>query len=215
MSPGERAAIRGVLERVPDAIADWSEGLARLEPYTVVEADRPLASLSQSGGGRWWAGPQDCADDLRHAARGRYDSVMVLWPSDGGVPLCGWGCTIGPTSESGGAGFSSITSDHWRTLATDPDPEQGYVHEWLHQVEATYRALGVGHDRLPDLHAAGDHTSCRAATEPPFGGTYGASWERSGTWAPWYRDYMTGRLRPLGTSRCIGLGPEVWALRGR
>ena len=38
---------------------------------------------------------------------------------------------------------------------TDPDPEQGYVHEWLHQVESVYRALGVSEDDLPPLHDAG------------------------------------------------------------
>ena len=47
------------------------------------------------------------------------------------MPQCGWGCTIGPSDATFGAGFSSISTDHWRSLTTDPDPVQGYVHEWL------------------------------------------------------------------------------------
>ena len=88
------------------------------------------------------------------------------------MPQCGWGCTIGASDATFGAGFSSISTDHWRTLATDPTPEQGYVHEWLHQVEGFYRALGVGEAELPGLHEAGDFGSTRSADEAPFGHTY-------------------------------------------
>ena len=170
--------------------------------------------------------------------------MIVLWPAAPDVPLCGWGCTVGPSDATFGAGFSSIASDHWPTLATDPDPEQGYVHEWLHQVESVYRELGLGEEELPNLHAAGDFTSTRPISEPPFGESYAAYHDGGGgsvgepggtggpaggpghphsgarTWAPWYRDWMTGRLRrladagdgslPLGP---LGLTPERWALR--
>ena len=71
-----------------------------------------------------------------------------------------------------GAGFSSISTDHWRSLATDPTPAQGYVHEWLHQVEGFYRDLGLGEAELPGLHEAGSFGSTRPADEPPFGHTY-------------------------------------------
>ena len=123
-----------------------------------------------------------------------------------------------------GAGFSSISTDHWPTLATDPDPPQGYVHEWLHQVEAVYRALGLDEGVLPNLHAAGDFTSTRRSDEPPFGFSYAAYHDGTGTgrapartWSPWYRDWMTGRLRRVDTTTAptapIGLTPERWALR--
>ena len=223
MARAEREAVTAVLERLPATIEAWSDGLAALEPMHIVEVRRQLNTLSSSGEGRWWAGPRDCRDELLELAGDRpYDSVIVLWPSVPDLPLCGWGCTIGPSDATLGAGFTSIATDHWPTLATDPDPEQGYVHEWLHQVEAIYRALGIGEDELPGLHAAGDFTSIRPGTEPPFGRSYaeyhdgGSGRPGARTWAPWYRDWMTGRLRPLSegsTDPVLGLTPERWVLR--
>jgi hypothetical protein len=224
----EREAVTAVLESLPETVAAWGDGLAALEPLDVIEVRRPLATLSSSGGGRWWAGPRDCRPELfEHAPDGRYNSILVLWPCAPEVSQCGWGCTIGPTPDTGGAGFTSISTDHWPTLATDPDPAQGYVHEWLHQVEAVYRGLGLGEAELPGLHEAGSFTSTRDPLEPPFGRSYAdhhdGSAARPGarTWAPWYRDWMTGRLRPLADTpehaaeagMPIGLTPERWALR--
>ena len=214
MTRPERNAIHDVLGRVPAAIREWSEGNAAMAPLDIVEVRRPLASLSHVGGGRWWAAPRDCRQELRElTADGQYDSVYVLWPSDGQVEHCGWGCTIGPTPDAGGAGFSSIPSDHWQTLVTDPDPEQGYVHEWLHQVEGLYRSLGVGEDRLPGLHDA-HLSSCRPASVAPFGQSYSAYHDGGArTWRPWYRDWMTGRVRRADGDGCFGLTPELWARR--
>lgn len=223
----EREAVTAVLERLPATIEAWSDGLAAIGPLDIVEVRRPLSTLSSSGGGRWWAGPRDCREELiEHASEPRYDSVIVLWPSAPDVPLCGWGCTVGPSEATFGAGFSSIASDHWPTLATDPDPEQGYVHEWLHQVEAIYRSLGVGAEELPGLHDADDYTSTRPPTEPPFGGSYAEYHDgtpgrpAARTWAPWYRDWMTGRLHrsddaPGGDHPPLGLTPERWSRRPR
>jgi hypothetical protein len=227
MTRPEREAVTAVLERLPATVHAWSDGLATIDPLDIVEIRRPLASLSSSGGGRWWAGPRDCREELLElAAEHRYDSVLVLWPAAPNVPLCGWGCTVGPSEATFGAGFSSIASDHWPTLATDPDPEQGYVHEWLHQVESTYRALGVGEDELPGLHDAAGFTSTRPTTEAPFGGTYADYHDGSPgrpaarTWAPWYRDWLTGRLRRIATEpgaagepATLGLTPERWSRR--
>jgi hypothetical protein len=263
MTRPEREAVTAVVERLPSTVSSWSDGLAALQPMHIVEVRRQLTSLSSSGEGRWWAGPRDCREELaEHAAEPRYDSVLVLWPSAPDVPLCGWGCTVGPSDATFGAGFTSIASDHWETLATDPDPDQGYVHEWLHQVEAIYRGLGVTQDELPGLHDAAAFTSTRPSTEPPFGRSYaeyhdgtppgGAADGAAGdatpgdatviggrpalpparTWAPWYRDWMTGRLRRVelgGTSdapaspsasitdaeRALGLTPERWSRRSQ
>lgn len=219
MARPEREAVTPVLERLPATVAAWSDGLAALEPMHIVEVRRPLATLSSSGEGRWWAGPRDCRDELEELTADRpYDSVIVLWPSAPDLPLCGWGCTVGPSDATFGAGFTSIETGHWPTLATDPDPEQGYVHEWLHQVETIYRSLGVDEDDLPDLHAAADFTSTRPATEPPFGRSYAdyhdgaAGRPAARTWAPWYRDWMTGRLRRAAAPSHAGIGaPEAEA----
>ena len=227
MTRDERTAIEGVLETVPTAVSEWSDGLAALEPLDVVEVRRPLKSLSASGGGRWWIGPREVRPELEDVAAtgARYDSVFALWPCAPDVPQCGFGCSVGPSDATFGAGFSSISTDHWRSLASNPDPEQGYVHEWLHQVEAVYRGLGLSEEELPPLHDAAAFTSTRPADEPPFGRSYAEYHDGSGgrpgasTWSPWYRDWMTGRLRPVnGADRtsgegAIGLTPERWARR--
>lgn len=226
MTRSEREAVTAVLEDLPATVAEWSDGLAEMQPMHIVEVRRQLSTLSSSGEGRWWAGPRDCREELEELTADRpYDSVVVLWPSAPDVELCGWGCTVGPSDATFGAGFTSIASDHWPTLASDPDPAQGYVHEWLHQIEATYRGLDLGPDVLPDLHAAADFTSTRPDSEPPFGRSYAAYHDGGGglpaarTWAPWYRDWMTGRLRrldpaaPNTSPEGLGLTPERWAVR--
>ena len=163
MTREERGVVMDVVERLPATVEAWSDGLATLEPFDVVEVRRSIRSLSSSGGGRWWVGPREVRPELESIAEtgATYDSVYALWPCEPSVPQCGWGCTLGPSEATFHAGFSSISTDHWRTLLTDPDPEQGYVHEWLHQVEAVYRALGVSEDELPPLHDAGGFTSAR------------------------------------------------------
>ena len=223
MTRDERAAIEAIIERVPVAVETWSDGLAALDPVDLVVVRRPLKSLSSSGEGRWWVGPREIRPELAEvvATGTRYDSIYALWPGDPNVPQCGWGCTLGASEATLGAGFSSISTDHWVTLHIDPDPEQGYVHEWLHQVESVYRGLGLSEAELPPLHDAAQFTSTRPIDEPPYGATY-AEYHDAGarTWSPWYRDWMTGRLRPAGSARDalveapIGLTPDRWARRG-
>lgn len=230
MGREERAAIEAVVESLPATVNAWSEGAATLEPFDLIVPRRPIGSLSSSGGGRWWVGPREVRPELEEVAAtgASYDSVFALWPGDPEIPQCGWGCTLGPSDATFGAGFSSISTDHWRSLATDPDPAQGYVHEWLHQVEALYRSLGLGEAELPPLHDAGTYTSTRSADEPPFGASYAAYHDGVGgrqaarTWSPWYRDWMTGRLRRADDHATatadlvdlpIGLTADRWALR--
>jgi len=221
MGREERDVIMGIIDRLPATILDWSSGLTTLEPVDIIEVRRPVTSLSASGGGRWWVGPREVRPELGevHATGGQYDSIYALWPCEPGVPQCGWGCTQGASDATLGAGFSSISTDHWHTLANDPDPEQGYVHEWLHQVEGLYRGLGLSEAQLPSLHDAGQFTSTRPLDEAPFGKSYAEYEAGSRTWSPWYRDYMTGRLRPADGSGLplidapIGLTPDRWALR--
>ncbi len=105
---------------------------------------------------------------------------------------------------------------------------------------------GCTRSRPSIASSASARTSCRRCTtpatsprhgrttEPPFGESYAAYHDGSAhrpaarTWAPWYRDWMTGRLRRLGAKadadadgrgdadageRAIGLTPDRWALR--
>jgi len=237
MTRDERAAIMGLVERLPKTVEAWSDGLATLDPLDIVEVRRSIRSLSSSGGGRWWVGPREVRPELESIAEtgATYDSIYALWPGDPAVPQCGWGCSVGPSDATFGAGYSSISTDHWQGLPTVADPEQGYVHEWLHQVEAVYRGLGVTEADLPPLHDAAAFRSTRPIDEPPFGRSY-AEYHDGGarTWVPWYRDWMTGRLVPVAGSEgappdgpsdragnptpladlaAIGLTPERWALR--
>jgi hypothetical protein len=233
MAREERETMEQFLPRIPAAVAAWSAGLAALDPFDLIVVRRPLKSLSSSGGGRWWVGPREVGPELLDVAAtgAAYDSLFALWPADPSIEQCGWGCTVGASAATFGAGFSSMSTDHWRTIATDPDPEQGYVHEWLHQVESVFRGLGLSEHELPPLHDAAQFTSTRPVSEPPFGRSYADYHDgfdgRPGarTWSPWYRDYLTGRLRALpGTEAAsraslvdtpIGLTPERWARRDR
>lgn len=224
MQRDERAAVMAVVETLPAIVAAWSDGLATLESFDVVEVRRSIRSLSSSGSGRWWVGPREVRQELESIAEtgAVYDSVYALWPGDPGVPLCGWGCSIGPSEATFNAGFSSITTDPSAAGPPPPDPVQGYVHEWLHQVEAVYRTLGVSEAEVPPLHDAAAFTSTRPRDEAPFGRSYAEYHDGgTGTWAPWYRDWMTGRLAPIDTANFltdrapIGLTPDRWALRSR
>ena len=64
MTRDERAAVMDVVERLPATVAAWSDGLASLEPFDVVEVRRSIRSLSSSGGGRWWVGPREVRPEL-------------------------------------------------------------------------------------------------------------------------------------------------------
>jgi hypothetical protein len=136
----------------------------------------------------------------------------VIHPSDGSYRPCGWGCTIGPTRDAGGAGYSSIVSDRWEPDRDRLFPEEGFVHEWLHQVEAMYRTAGVPVHHLPDLHDVADRTSAREPSLAPYGRGYVDYEHETGTWQPWYRDLMTGTVGPKGLERSpVGLTPDRWA----
>lgn len=213
MSSDEYETNRRWIERMRVSVREWSEGNASLDPFDVVDVERPIRHLTPTGEALWVA-PDDCrAEIAAHAPRGRYDNVIVAWTQDDGLPLCGWGCSIGPTDEAGGAGFSSCATSFWRHFVSNPHPQEGYVHEWLHQVEATFRGLGAGPTVFPDLHAAGDLRSARDPAGPPHGLTYGEYEARTTTWQPWYRDYMTGTIaRPDGAGS-FGIGAPTWSLR--
>jgi hypothetical protein len=216
MSDAELTACREMLARVPGAVAAWSEGNARLEPAAVVTADAPVRHLARVGGG-WWLDPESAHSLLGQVAADAraIDSVIALYPSDGDASLTGaWGYTWGRVDWLGGAGFSSIVSDPWSGWAGMVDAEHGFVHEWLHQVEAVYRALGLSLDELPTLHDVADRRTTRRDA-PDRDETYVEHERRTRSWRPWYRDLMTGTVGPkTGEAPAVrGLTPERWARR--
>jgi len=215
MGSDEIAASEAVLRDVPAAVEAWSEGLAELDLRAVHRIEDPIRRLTPIGDGRWWVAADDLPSSVwRRRKPGSVDAVFLLWPTDGVVPLCGWGCTVGPSASTGGAGYSSIISDGWAGYGDRLHPEEGFVHEWLHQVESVLRGRGVGPDILPNLHDVDRRTSCRPADVPPYGLTYPEHHAATDTWQPWYRDLMTGTVR--GRDRrepaCLGLRPEHWAI---
>ena len=215
MGREEIDASEAVLHAVPAAVSSWSEGLAELDLRSIHRIHEPIRRLTAIGDGRWWVGPDDLPPSAWHRVRpGRVDAVFVLWPTDGAVPLCGWGCTIGPGAATAGAGYSSIISDGWAGYPDRLHPEEGFVHEWLHQVESVLRGRGVGPDVLPNLHDVDRRTSCRSTELPPYGRTYPEHHAATDTWQPWYRDLMTGTVqgRDRGEPACLGLRPEDWSI---
>jgi hypothetical protein len=202
-----------MLRSLPSVVADWSDGNVALEVEAVV-ADAPLRRLARVGSG-WWADPGAALDLVEpHLAVPR-DSVLLLYPSDGSPELRGaWGYTWGTVDILGGAGFSAIVSDPWPGWATMEDPAHGFVHEWLHQVESRYRGLGLSEDDLPNLHDVADRRTTRvdAADRDE---TYVEHERRTGSWRPWYRDYMTGTVGPKTgeAPRTRGLTRERWLRR--
>jgi hypothetical protein len=216
MSHAELDACRAMLARVPAAVEAWSDGNARLGPVDVVTADAPVRGLARVGGG-WWLNPESARPllDPILARTASIDSVIALYPSDGDRGLTGaWGYTWGRVGWLGGAGFSSIVSDPWTGWAGMEDAEHGFVHEWLHQVEAVYRGLGFSLDELPALHDVADRCTTRTDV-PDRDETYVEHERQTRSWRPWYRDYMTGTVGPkTGEAPAVrGLTPERWARR--
>ena len=214
MSAEEIAAHAAILATMPAAVAGWSEGNATLDPFEVrVLGDVVIDRLDRYGSGRW-PSPESQEELLApHAQPGAWDSVILVWPGDAGFGGA-WGLTRGATAAAGGAGYSAITSGSWPTYGTAADPAHGFVHEWLHQVESAYRSLGVGLDELPDLHDVDGRGTSRRPS-PDDGRTY-VEWERAtGSWRPWYRDYMTGTVGAAPGEREFvrGLTPDRWARR--
>ncbi len=216
MSDAEVGADLDMLGRVPGAIEAWSEGNVHVSRWQAVVAEGPVRRLARVGGG-WWADPDALAPLLEPhlGSPGDFDSAIVLYPADGTPELSpAWGYTWGEVGALGGAGVSAIVSGDWPRWASMDDPEHGFVHEWLHQVEAVYRRLGIGEADLPGLHDVADRRTSRAGS-PDRTETYVEFERRSGSWRPWYRDWMTGTVGPKtgDVPRVRGLTRERWLRR--
>lgn len=214
MSAAEIDACLAMLRSLPSVVADWSDGNVALEVEAVV-AEAPLRRLARVGNG-WWADPGAALDLVAPHLEGTpRDSVMLLYPSDGSPELRGaWGYTWGNVDILGYAGFSAIVSDPWPGWATIEDPAHGFVHEWLHQVEAAYRGRGLSEDDLPSLHDVADRRTTRPDVTDRTE-SYVDHERGTGSWRPWYRDYMTGTIGPKTgeAPRTRGLTRERWLRR--
>ena len=213
MGDGEIDACLAMLRSLPAVVAEWSDGNVALEVEAVV-AGGALCRLARVGEG-WWADPGAALDLVAPYLGEPRDSVLLLYPTDGSPGLRpAWGYTWGTVDVLGGAGFSAIVSDPWPGWATIEDPAHGFVHEWLHQVEAVYRGLGLGEDDLPSLHDVADRRTTRRDA-PDGGETYVGHERRTGSWRPWYRDYMTGTVGPKTGEgpRTRGLTRDRWLRR--
>ena len=215
MGDAELEEMLRVLRQTPLSVKEWSEGNARFDEMEIVVLDEPIRHLTAVRPGVFWVAAEDIHDAIdRYVPKGRWDSVFLVYPTDGSFQQCGWACSVGPTPAANGAGFSSITSDRWEPDMHRLFPEEGFVHEWLHQVEGMYREKGLQLDVLPSLHDVADRTSARTADLPPFGSGYVEYERQTGTWQPWYRDLMTGTVGPKGDERPpVGLTRERWRLR--
>ena len=126
MTREERETIEEFLPRIPRAVEAWSDGLATQDPFDLVVVRRPLKSLSSSGGGRWWVGPREVSPELTEVAAtgAAYDSVYAMWPAEPSIEQCGWGCSLGPSDATFGAGFSSISTDSGARWPLTPTPSK-------------------------------------------------------------------------------------------
>jgi hypothetical protein len=217
MDADEVVAHEATLRTMPTAVEAWSESNAILDPFDLRVLDDVVIDRLVRYRDGWWPSPESQAALLDRVVRQgpqAYDSIMLVWPGDAALGGGAWGLSRGPTAAARGAGYSAITSGSWRTYGTATDPAHGFVHEWLHQVEAVYRDLGLGPGLLPDLHDVDGRATTRQP-DPDDGRTY-VQWERvTGSWRPWYRDWMTGTVgaAPGEREAVRGLTPDRWALR--
>ncbi|HTY92209.1 MAG TPA: hypothetical protein VMC84_13620 [Methanocella sp.] len=163
--------------------------------YDILHISRPLSSLTNMGGPKYWPSPDDVRPELLEHAPD-YDSVFVFWPRNDlergcTIPSGGWGLAIGPGNIPGGGTYCSVAS------AADADwnvPCVGevWLHEWLHGVCDFYESKGFP---MPASNADG-------------GGSHGYARSPVTGWCRYYRDLMTGRVRENG--RSLGITPEAW-----
>ncbi|MEP7157854.1 MAG: hypothetical protein ABI797_00360 [Chloroflexota bacterium] len=185
--------VLNTLHRFPRAVANWSDGLVKMD-LDIVEVPHAITSLDKLGAG-YWVGPSSIEQDLdRYAPDGRYDSIFVVWKARDQhefVPVGGWGLSLPPGAWANGAGYSSIItpSDMW-WWTDSVAPEEVFVHEWMHEVLYWQEQ----HGRLNlDLHA---------------GESYGYQ-STNGTWKRWLSDVMQGKVRD--GNHFTGVDRDMWA----
>ncbi|MDQ3938284.1 MAG: hypothetical protein M3253_06335 [Chloroflexota bacterium] len=184
---------RSVVNKFVNSASTWSDSYAAMS-LTVVDVPVPLTRLDPLGSG-YWVGPKAVRPEMdKYAPAGKYDSIFVLWQNKDSagvsVPVGGWGLTVAPGSWANGAGYSSIFApkEAWWWTGVQ-QPQEVFVHEWMHQVLFFHENAG----RLKlDLHATGQ---------------YGYS-AVDGTYKAWLSDVMRGRVKDGST--LLGVNYKTW-----
>jgi hypothetical protein len=81
MGRDERAAVETVLEGLPATVEAWSDGLATMAPFDLIEIRRPIRSLSSSGGGRSRSAGCSCRGEMYRVIAGVSERVPVFMPT--------------------------------------------------------------------------------------------------------------------------------------
>ena len=195
-----------IVERLPATVESWSEGYAALDPLDVIEVRRPITGLSSSGGGRWWVGPREVRDGARRGGRDRRSLRRGLraLARTRDVPRCGWGCTLGPAEPRRSAPASrSISTDHWRASRPTPIPPRAMSTSGCTRSNWRIRSLGLTRRscRRSTTPATSPRRVRRRAAVRPVVCLRCTTTPAARTWRPWYRDWMTGQLRPVDDTR--------------
>ena len=180
----------------PGLVTDLTSGRAAVEAK-VIQADRPLRSLTPEEGGYFWPSPDDTREALdTFAPGGAYDSLFVFWPQtdfDNGssIPCRGWGLGMGASEWSNGATYAVVANapaERWKEEAAG----EVWLHEWLHGV--CHHFASKGHS-MPERDADGAalHGYVRSATKG---------------WTEYYRDLMSGKVSEQG--RSLGIPLAAW-----
>ena len=167
-----------VARRFGSTATSWSDGGAAVT-VTVIEAGT-LRSASPNGTGCWPA-PADVA------IPSGFDSIVVMYEADAeDVPgMNPWGGLAFEGLVAGSYTYATIPipdGDEW-WFWSNPTPELGAVHEWLHGAGGYYRS---SFPSIPGLHSSRD---------------YGYTDE-----VAWHSDFMGGDI-----AGGLGLTAEVWA----
>lgn len=182
--------------RFPGLASDLADGEVGVT-CEVVEAGRPLSSLTPMGDDMRWPSPDDTRPELaRLAPPGTWDSVFVLWPQSdletgAHVRTGGWGLAIRATDWSHGATYATVANAEAAVWAR-PVVGEVWLHEWLHGVCDHFARRGF---EMPPGDADG-------------GGRAGYRQTPDEGWTAYYRDLMTGRVRAGG--RAFGIPAEAW-----
>ncbi|GHU87270.1 hypothetical protein FACS1894202_01270 [Clostridia bacterium] len=169
--------------------------------------ENPITSVSRVSPGddsSFWVSPADVKADLdKYAPPGMYDSIIVASRMDG-IPRSYWGLAQGATEMSNSAGYSFVAfldgdmSWYMATTADNPYPEEVFVHEWLHQLEAFYRGKGYTFPGVDDSIIYG----YKNALTIGYNG-----------WHVYYGDIMKCTVYDSNLDKYIGMTAEMWRIK--